>query len=208
IPDGNEAGARRTMAVSGRWMAVSGRWMAVSGRWPEEALRVALLEDDALLRERVLSPGLANFGFQVHGMEATAELWALLETTAVDMVVLDVGLPDADGFSVAREVREAHPGIGVVMLTGRGETRDRVRGLSEGADAYLAKPVEIELLAATLHSLARRLQDGAGEPPQKTWRLGSGGWCLTSPEGHEVALTKTERQVMRLLMASPGTVVT
>lgn len=172
------------------------------------ALRVALLEDDALLRERVLCPGLANFGFEVRSMETASELRALLDATTIDIVVLDVGLPDADGFNVARDVRAAHPGIGIVMLTGRGEIRDRVRGLSEGADAYLAKPVEMELLAATLHSLARRLHDRQPEPAPRTWQLGNNGWCLVSPQGCEIALTRTERQVVRRLMAAPGEVVT
>jgi len=172
------------------------------------ALRVALLEDDALLRDRVLCPGLANFGFDVHSMETASELRVLLATTAIDIVVLDVGLPDTDGFSVARDVRAAHPGMGVVMLTGRGETRDRVRGLSEGADAYLAKPVEMELLAATLHSLARRLHGRSSGPAPKIWQLGSNDWCLVSPRGREIALTRAERQVVRRLMATPGEVVT
>src|SRR5262245_51042036 len=133
------------------------------------ALRIALLEDDPVLRDRILVPGLANFGFAVTGMDTAARLRDLLGSTTFDIVVLDLGLPDADGFSLAGDIRAGYPDIGIVMLTGRGATPDRVRGLSQGADAYLSKPVEIELLAATLHSLARRLHGPA--PAVRRWHL-------------------------------------
>lgn len=171
-------------------------------------LRVALLEDDAALRERILLPGLANFGFAVTGMETAAALWAALDSATFDIVILDVGLPDADGFVVAGDIRARFPGIGIVMLTGRGDTPDRVRGLTQGADAYLAKPVEIELLAATLHSLARRLQGVQPAQAIKRWHLDANGWCLVTPSGSAVALTKTERRVVERLIAAPGQLIT
>ncbi|TWI06343.1 DNA-binding response OmpR family regulator [Luteimonas cucumeris] len=174
----------------------------------DSVLRIALLEDDAMLRERILLPGLANFGFAVVGTATAAALHDHLNTHAVDMVVLDVGLPDQDGFTVARNVRAAYPEIGIVMLTGRAATPDRVRGLSEGADAYLSKPVEIELLAATLHSLARRLRDTPAQVAPKRWQLDANGWCLVSPSGRTVALTKTERRVVDRLTMIPGQLVT
>jgi len=174
----------------------------------DNALQVALLEDDAMLRERILLPGLANFGFVVTGMETAAELERHLAVQRADIVVLDVGLPDADGFTVARGLRARFPGMGIVMLTGRGETPDRVRGLSEGADAYLSKPVEIELLAATLHSLSRRLRDTPAPMVRKHWQLDANGWCLVSPSGRTVALTKTERRLSHVLVAAGGDVVT
>lgn len=173
------------------------------------ALRVALLEDDLLLRDRVLVPRLKDFGFEVSGLETAAELFEHLKTQSADIVVLDVGLPDSDGFTVARQLRMQSPSLGIVMLTGRGETPDRVRGLSEGADAYLSKPVEIELLAATLHSLARRLRGKTEQVgvAQQGWRLDSGGWCLVSPSGSSVALTKSERRLCQCLMESAGRIV-
>lgn len=173
----------------------------------DNALRVALLEDDAMLRERILLPGLANFGFVATGLETAAQLQRHLQSHAADIVVLDVGLPDADGFEVARDLRARFPGIGIVMLTGRGETPDRVRGLSEGADAYLSKPVEIDLLAATLHSLARRLRN-APAAAGGHWRLDGNGWCLVSPAGRTAALTRTERRVVERLTQLPGQLVT
>ncbi|RPE80975.1 response regulator transcription factor [Vulcaniibacterium tengchongense] len=173
----------------------------------EGALRVLLLEDDATLRQRVLLPGLANFGFAAFGVETAAALRERLKQGEFDVVVLDVGLPDGNGFDIACEIHAARPDLGIVMLTGRGETPDRVRGLSVGADAYLAKPVEIELLAATLHSLARRLRGAAPAAGPQGWHLGGNGWCLVSPAGRTVALTRTERRVVERLVRTPGQLV-
>jgi DNA-binding response OmpR family regulator len=174
---------------------------------PDTALRIVLIEDDALLRNRILLPGLENYGFAVDGLETAAELERHLLARVADIVVLDVGLPDADGFEVARGLRQRFPDIGIVMLTGRGETPDRVRGLSQGADAYLSKPVEIELLAATLHTLARRVHRLQAAPAARDWRLDSNGWCLLSPAGNSIALTRSERRLLQPLLAAAGEVV-
>lgn len=179
-------------------------------------LHIAVLEDDALLRERILLPRLVEYGFDVEGLGSAAELDDLLARRVPDIVVLDVGLPDADGFQLAQSLRSRHPALGVVMLTGRQDSSDRVRGLVEGADAYLTKPVEVALLAATLHSLARRLQPATPLPAADAqaavatdvpgWRLDAGGWRLLSPDGRAVALTRSERPLLRCLLQQPGEV--
>jgi DNA-binding response OmpR family regulator len=84
-------------------------------------LRIALLEDDTELRELILLPGLRDFGFNAIGLASAAELHALLATQHFDILVLDVGLPDQDGFAVTRQLR-ASSAIGIIMLTGRGGT--------------------------------------------------------------------------------------
>jgi DNA-binding response OmpR family regulator len=174
----------------------------------EHPLRVALLEDDAELRERILLPGLRQWGLDVTGFATVAELYLRLPQECFDILVLDVGLPDQDGFTVARYLRSTSSRMGIVMLTGRGSTGDRVHGLSAGADAYLAKPVDLELLAATLQSLSRRLDAGAPRPPgQARWRLHANGWSLVAPGGGAVALTQAERSVLGLLLAHSGEAV-
>ena len=170
--------------------------------------RIVLLEDDADLRDNILLPGLANYGFLGAGVETAAALYERLRIEAPDIVVLDVGLPDADGFSVAQAVRALLPGIGIIMLTGHGETSDQVRGLSQGADAYLVKPAQVELLAATVHSLMRRLRGRAAPVTAKRWHFDAKDWCLTSPMGRMVALTKTEQRVMSRLASALGELVT
>jgi DNA-binding response OmpR family regulator len=169
-------------------------------------LRVLLLEDDELLRDHVLVPKLQQFGFEVAAVGRAEDLRRHLQQRRPDIVVLDVGLPDSDGFQVARELRAEAGEIGIVMLTGRSEVSDRVRGLSEGADAYLSKPVDIDLLVATLHSLARRLR-GSRPPSNGNWRLDADGWCLIAPSGALVALTKSERLLMEALLGSANRVL-
>jgi DNA-binding response OmpR family regulator len=176
---------------------------------PAPRVRVALLEDDTELRERILLPGLRDYGFEAVGAGSAAELERVLQAGPVDIVILDVGLPDDDGFLVAQRLRNRSP-VGIVMLTGRSARSDRIRGLTEGADAYLSKPVVLDELAATLHSLSRRLLMAAAEPAGEPgrWRLGADGWCLLSPANRSIALTQAERLVLVRLMQSPGTPVT
>lgn len=177
---------------------------------PCRSLSIALLEDDAELREQILLPGLRHLGFDVTGMASAAELYLQLPQTSFDILVLDVGLPDQDGFTVTRYLRNSSS-IGIVMLTGRGAASDRVHGLSMGADAYLAKPVDLEVLAATLHSLGRRLGGGVMAPrdkvPRPGWRLHANGWSLVAPGGGTVTLTMSERSVIRQLMSKAGEAV-
>jgi DNA-binding response OmpR family regulator len=169
-------------------------------------LRILLLDDDVLLQERVLVPKLGQFGFEVVTASRAAEMRKAISGRLPDIIVLDVGLPDGNGFDVVRKLRAEHTGLGIVMLTGRSESMDIVRGLTEGADAYLAKPVEIDVLVATLHSVARRLR-----PPTKikavTWRLSSDEWFLLSPASTQVRLSKAERRLLGTLMKRPNEVV-
>jgi DNA-binding response OmpR family regulator len=169
--------------------------------------QIVLLEDDAELLQGILLPGLADYGFSVVGVDTAAALYETLRARAFDIVVLDVGLPDADGFSVAQAVRALLPGTGIIMMTGRGDTADQVRGLSQGADAYLVKPAQVELLAATMHSLLRRLGGVPMPKPSARWQFDSDEWCMVSPGGRTVLLTKTEQRVVARLAASLGQLV-
>lgn len=164
--------------------------------------RVVLVEDDAELRDEILIPGLQEAGFKVTPASSVAHLYECLRGGPFDIVVLDVGLPDGDGFEVARHVRSMSS-VGIVLLTGRGSDADRVLGLGAGADIYLAKPIEVDVLVATLRSLARRVQ----LTPARTWRIGTDGWHLYAPDGKGIELSGAERVLLRLLFASAGTPV-
>lgn len=176
-------------------------------------LRIALLEDDRELRERILLPGLADFGFVVTGTGTAAELYRSMLTRTFDIVVLDMGLPDEDGLTVAQHLRDIST-MGIVMLTGNHGRRDRVQALTVGADAFLSKPVDIEVLAATLHSLGRRLAADSSAPaalapaPATTWHLDTDGWRLLSPTGTALPLTAPERSLLGTLVAARGQPVT
>lgn len=177
-------------------------------------LRLALLEDDDILRDRVLVPGLRRHGFDVLALSTIAQLEKILSTTPLDLVVLDIGLPDGSGLAVTRDLQVRHPRLGIVILTGRGSPPEMVQGLSQGADAYLAKPVEIEILAATLFSVVRRLQRSSSPSSASEasaapalWQLQEDGWCLFSPQGKALALTNSERRVLMCLWNAPGRLV-
>jgi DNA-binding response OmpR family regulator len=162
-------------------------------------LRVLMLEDDELLRDHVLVPQLQRFGFEITAVGTATELDSYMQIKRPDILILDVGLPDADGFELACKLRAQMSDVGIVMLTGRNTTADRVRGLSEGADAYLSKPVDTDLLGATLYSVARRLCASHAQN-QHQWRLDADDWCLLSPSGGMVALTKTEGRLLSKLL--------
>lgn len=169
---------------------------------------VAVLEDDEELRERILLPALLDYGFKVTGAGSAAELYRHMISQSFDIVVLDLGLPDEDGLSVSRYLRSASPGIGLVMLTGSREKNDRIQALRESVDAFLGKPVDVDVLAATLHSLARRLQQPAQQAqPVETppgWHLEASGWRLIAPNDRIVALTAPEHCVLAVLMEHIG----
>lgn len=188
--------------------------------------RLAVVEDDSEYREAVLLPVLSRSGFDVVGMGSALELYRAMLVGAFDLVLLDVGLPDDSGFSIASHLRSLSPSIGIVMLTGRGSAPDRMRGLDAGVDAYLSKPVEMDELVATLRNLANRIAgeraagagsdaaagnpagagEGGGAAPG--WHLCEQGWRVRAPGGREVVLTLAERQVMTLLDQTPGVPVT
>lgn len=174
-----------------------------------QPLRIALLEDDTELRERILAPGLLDYGFEVTGAGTAAELYRNMLTRTFDIVVLDIGLPDENGVTVARHLRDMSS-MGIVMLTGNHGTRDRVHALNVGADAYLSKPVDLEVLAATLHSLGRRLGKGVDtahsgfHAASTAWHLGTDGWRLVSPNGISIVLTAPERSLLSVLVEAQG----
>ena len=124
--------------------------------------------------------------------------------------MVDIGLPDENGFEIARHLRQ-RGGAGVVMLTGRASTEDQVRGLDGGADAYLSKPVGMDVLAATLRSVLRRVapdvQAIAPAPVMSGWCLQQQGWQLVSPTGSRVVLSSSERLLLTLLANAAGEVV-
>lgn len=175
------------------------------------ALRLAVLEDDDALREDILVPQLADAGFDTEGFASSADLHRRLRETSFDLLVLDLVLDDENGLDIARELRSVSS-IGIVMLTGRGSQFDQIRGLHDAVDAWLTKPVDIELLAATLRSLARRMRiDNDGIMPDQAangWRLAERGWHLYSPDGNCVSLNLLERCLLGRLFATAGEVVT
>jgi DNA-binding response OmpR family regulator len=119
---------------------------------------VLVVEDNDELA-RLIAGGLADAGFPADRMGTAADARQALTSTRYAAIVLDLGLPDADGLTLLREVRLRHDPVPVLVLTARAGVRDRVDGLRRGADDYLVKPFAFEELVARLEALLRRPRD-------------------------------------------------
>ena len=169
-------------------------------------IRIVACEDQPVMREYIVS-GLARLGITSAGVCDGVELATYLAEHPVDVVILDIGLPGEDGYSIATRLRRERPHLGIVMLTARDKTDDRVLGLDCGADLYFAKPVDIRELASALGSLYRRLRLHQPATPRPCWQLEPLRSVLLTPSGAEVALTDNELRFLVPLLEQPGTVV-
>lgn len=167
--------------------------------------RVILVEDDQDLRESLVEY-LNLAGHQVEGVGTGLEFYSNLALHTYDIAVVDLRLPDQDGFVLVEYARK-NSDMGLIILTARDTVDDRVSGYGAGADIYLVKPVDGRELAAAIASLAaRRLESTAGpaSPPLACWQLDRGTWTLTAPTGETIALTGKEMQFMAQLAECPG----
>ncbi|MFT4257267.1 MAG: response regulator transcription factor [Pseudoxanthomonas sp.] len=169
------------------------------------AIRLAVVEDDEELREEIMLPALRAAGFDVTGLGSALQLYRLWASSPFKLVLLDAGLPDDDGVEIARHLHGLSPPPGVVMYTGRGSSAERMQGLRAGVDAYLVKPLDMDVVAETLRNVSRRLSDRDGDAMQASgWSLERHGWRMTSPAGVSFVLNQAERQVMGVLAARPS----
>ena len=147
--------------------------------------RILLIDDDEHLAAPLASY-LRRFDFDLQSAGRPSEGLARLRSEPFDAAILDVMLPEMDGFELLREIRRAHA-LPVIMLTARGELADRVVGLELGAADYLPKPFEPRELAARLHTVMRRVRPAA---PAETPDAGPPG--LLRYEGLEIDLARRE----------------
>ena len=129
--------------------------------------QVLLVEDDTSIGE-VLTSSLRSHAYDVCWERTAAGALARAAAGAVDLVLLDLGLPDLDGVEVCRQLRRTHPGCVLVMLTARSAEMDVVVGLEAGADDYLVKPVRLAELHARLRAHLRRGGSGTAGPAVRT----------------------------------------
>jgi len=168
-------------------------------------MRILVVEDDALLAEGLVKT-LSRAGHAVD--HATTGKYAdrLLSEGAFDLVVLDVGLPDIDGFEVLRRLRARHSSTMVLVLTARDAVEDRVRGLDLGAEDYLTKPFSVSEFEARVRALQRRVM------PQAAKRSIAGlsiDVAAKRVRAHDrpVDLTPREWSLLELLLTHPGRVL-
>ncbi len=122
--------------------------------------RVLVVEDDASVR-RAVADGLSANGFEVVAVATAEDGLAALTDAAVDLIVLDVGLPGMSGLELCRRLRADDDGVPILVLSARDAVADRVEGLQVGADDYLVKPFDLSELVARLQALHRRAQPPA-----------------------------------------------
>src|SRR3989449_6508096 len=124
-------------------------------------MRILVVEDDSLLAQG-LTRILTRAGHAVEKAETGVQADKALRAASYDLVVLDIGLPDIDGFEVLRRLRLRHAAANVLVLTARDAVEDRVHGLDLGADDYLTKPFAIAEFEARVRALLRRTSVPAG----------------------------------------------
>ena len=164
----------------------------------------------------VVQEYLTGEGYRISTAHDGAGMRRVLAQSRVDLVILDLMLPGEDGLTLARQLRN-ESAIGIIILTGRGETVDRIIGLEMGADDYLPKPFHLRELLARVKSVLRRVQSRTAEAPQQGGRLRArfAGWTLdlssrelTSPAGEEVRLTTGEFDLLSAFVNNANQVLT
>ena len=186
------------------------------------ALHIAVVDDEVAITQ-LLATYLRGQGYRVTPVHDGRALMELMPADPPALVLLDLGLPGEDGFSIARQLRE-HWRCGLVIVTGRGDQIDKVVGLEVGADDYVTKPFDLRELLARIKAVLRRLspRDMRGEMPAPGlagpgmargkmrfagWELDIAARSLTSPQGQAVALTGGEFDLLRALAQHAGRVL-
>lgn len=180
---------------------------------PNGAVRLLVVED-----EEHLATGLKlNFeleGYQVDLARTGREAGNLLLSEQYDVIVLDVMLPDVDGFTLCAKLRESGNVTPVMMLTARAGVDDRIEGLNVGADDYVTKPFELEELLARVQAMVRRSTWEKSRQEATPEILTIGGHTVdfakhvtTLADGTELHLTKLEYDLLRYFVNNPGRVL-
>lgn len=181
-----------------------------------ETASVLIVDDDFQIRD-MLRDYLSEHGYEVRAAGDGASARALLAEQVPHVVLLDVGLPGEDGLSLARHLRENYD-LGIIMVSGAGDTVDRIIGLEVGADDYLAKPFDLRELRARLKSLLRRYQRSTEATAATTieqtvtTRRVVFGLCtldldtclLLAADGSEVPITRAEFELLRVFSERPN----
>ena len=179
-----------------------------AGKLPPDHGGLLVVDDEPFLRDAVAA-SLRFLGFEVTTGQTAADALRLARDRPFDLIVLDVMLPDGDGFDVVRRLRRDGCGVPVIFLTARDTEADKVTGLTLGGDDYMTKPFGLEELAARVRTVLRRTRPEATGPvltfadlrlDQETYEV--------RRSGHLIELSPTEFRLLRYLMLNPGRVLT
>ena len=174
-----------------------------------------IVEDDELVQS-LLAAYMQNEGFKVSLASTGKEMLACIDSESIDLILLDLGLPDEDGLVLARQVR-ARSSLPIIVLTARKEQKDRLAALEIGADDYLTKPFDPEELVLRVRNMLGRTETGASEEAlqERTevfrfegWTLDTGGHSLSEGKNKKVTLTRAEFNLLAALVRAPNRVLT
>jgi OmpR family response regulator RpaB len=168
--------------------------------------RILLIDDDQALAAP-LSEYFDRYGLSLESTTLPSEGLERIRTTPPDLVVLDIMLPEMDGFEVCRTIRKASD-IPILMLTARGEVMDRVIGLELGADDYLAKPFEPRELVARIQNILKRSHSQTEQQhPSVLGKIAlDRNRQVASIDGRDLNLTTLEYRLLELFIQNPGQV--
>ena len=169
-------------------------------------LRVLVVDDEEDLRHLVGS-ALKYEGMAVEVVADGGEALAVLRREQFDVVVLDVMLPDVDGFEVLRRIKEMPSGPAVLFLSARDDVDDRIRGLTQGADDYLGKPFSVGELVARVHAVSRRSTTAVDNCVRLADLVIDPDAALVTKGGEPVEVTPTEFRLLQTLAENAGKVL-
>jgi len=169
--------------------------------------KILVLEDETSIRSFVVI-NLKRAGYDPIEAGTGAEAFERIkENPDIKVALLDIMLPDTDGFEVCRILRAADPQMGIIMLTARTQEMDKVTGLMTGADDYVTKPFSPAELTARVDALYRRI---GGVEPVDTGEIAQGPFKLNTrnrtleKNGQRIKLTQVEYSIMKMFMDNPG----
>ena len=175
---------------------------------PPDDGNLLVVDDELFLREAVAA-SLRFLGFEVTAAENGTDALRLARNRPFDLLILDVMLPDIDGFEIVRRLRRDGNRVPVIFLTAKDTQDDKVTGLTIGGDDYMTKPFGLEELAARVRTVLRRTRPAPAEPvlsladltlDQETYEVRRGGRLIE--------LSPTEFRLLRYFMLNPGRVLT
>ena len=165
-------------------------------------LEILIVEDHDSLRQ-MMAEHLRGCGLGVREADSLVALNQALLQSVPHLLLLDLNLPDADGLDALARLRQAHPAMGVVVITGRGQGTDRERAYVQGADVFLKKPFDLAELVAVVQSLGRRVLATPTARGQAALVLMTAQGQLQGEEGAVVRLASAEVRLLQVLALAP-----
>jgi two-component system catabolic regulation response regulator CreB len=167
--------------------------------------RILIVEDEPAISETI-QYALETDGFETHCLSAGAPVHSFLDENAMDLIILDIGLPDISGVELCKEIRKTHA-LPIIFLTARTNEVDRVVGLEIGADDYVVKPFSPRELSARIKAVLRRTQKTtAAEPVRRAFQIDETRRRI-SYFGTPVELSRYEYNLLKVLVLRPGHVL-